>query len=140
MINKQDYSYFNQGDDYSYVNNPNFTPNPHITAYRNGALIYGTEPSVGTRVAADGADARWTVQVLGNPVEGLLVVAITGAEGEQVNLSLVDESGHVVSRRPVVPTTGRHQEVFDVSGQGAGLLLLRAESATHQQTLKILKR
>ena len=140
LINKQDYAYFFQGDDYSYVNNANFAANPHITAYRNGRLIYGAEPPAGVRRAADGADASWTVQILGNPVAGSVVVEITGAEGEHVDVSLVNELGHVVNRRSVVPTVASHQEMFDVSGQGAGLLLLRVESATHQQTLKVLKR
>lgn len=47
---KQDYSPFNQTDDYSYINKSNFTLNPRITAYLRGAdgipvVVWGQEPA-----------------------------------------------------------------------------------------------
>lgn len=49
----QDWSNLNEADDYSYQNNTgNYTANPHITLYRNGALIWGTEPTTATPVTA----------------------------------------------------------------------------------------
>jgi hypothetical protein len=43
---RMDYSTINQADDYSFNNKiATFGPWPHITLYRNGTLIQGTEPS-----------------------------------------------------------------------------------------------
>ncbi|HWK05041.1 MAG TPA: cellulose binding domain-containing protein [Puia sp.] len=39
-----DWSVMNQADDYSYQNDPVYTLNNQITLYRNGMLIWGTEP------------------------------------------------------------------------------------------------
>ncbi|MVM34187.1 hypothetical protein GO755_29415 [Spirosoma sp. HMF4905] len=44
-IGKQDWTNFNEADDYSYANNGSYTKNSRITAYRNGMLIWGTEPA-----------------------------------------------------------------------------------------------
>lgn len=42
----QDWSLLNENDDYSYQNNTSsYVANPHITMYRNGMLIWGTEPA-----------------------------------------------------------------------------------------------
>lgn len=43
-IGKQDWTPFNEADDYSYANNSTYTANARITAYRNGTLIWGSEP------------------------------------------------------------------------------------------------
>ncbi|MBD2703569.1 VCBS repeat-containing protein [Spirosoma sp. BT702] len=45
-IGKQDWTNFNESDDYSYANNANYVANSRITAYRNGTLVWGTEPNV----------------------------------------------------------------------------------------------
>lgn len=44
-IGKQDWTNVNEADDYSYASNSNYTKNSRITAYRNGTLIWGTEPA-----------------------------------------------------------------------------------------------
>ncbi|MFD1141152.1 cellulose binding domain-containing protein [Larkinella insperata] len=43
-IGKQDWTAFNEADDYSYANAGNYTKNPKITVYRNGVLVGGVEP------------------------------------------------------------------------------------------------
>lgn len=49
--NKQNYSPFNEADDYSYAPNPAYAPNNRITVYRNGVLIGGVEPAPVTATA-----------------------------------------------------------------------------------------
>ncbi|RZL04678.1 MAG: T9SS type A sorting domain-containing protein, partial [Hymenobacter sp.] len=44
-IYKQTYTRFNQSDDYSYSLSRDYTPNDHLTVYRNGVLIGGVEPA-----------------------------------------------------------------------------------------------
>jgi endoglucanase len=43
-FNKNDFSNYNEVDDYSYLATTTFTTTTKVTAYLNGALIYGTEP------------------------------------------------------------------------------------------------
>ncbi len=88
--------------------------------------------------AEPGVDA-WTLRSLGNPVTSEIVVELADATGQPVLLSLISPTGWVVERRMVTPATLAHREVFDVTDQGAGMLLLRAESASRNQTLKLLK-
>ncbi len=45
-IAKQDFTNFNQSDDYSFVASKPYAANPKITVYRNGQLVWGTEPAV----------------------------------------------------------------------------------------------
>jgi endo-1,4-beta-D-glucanase Y len=51
-IAKQDWTPFNQTDDYSYANNTAYTVTDRITVYRNGTLIAGTEPAPVSPVTA----------------------------------------------------------------------------------------
>jgi Leucine-rich repeat (LRR) protein len=44
-IAKQDYTPFNEADDYSYANTRSLTVNTRITAYLNGQLAWGVEPA-----------------------------------------------------------------------------------------------
>ncbi|GAB3694977.1 hypothetical protein GCM10027592_16520 [Spirosoma flavus] len=43
-IAKQDWTNFSESDDYSFANNNGYLANTRITAYRNGNLVWGTEP------------------------------------------------------------------------------------------------
>ncbi|UHG93670.1 hypothetical protein LQ777_11290 [Spirosoma oryzicola] len=63
QANKQDYSNFFQGDDYSYSTNGSYTLNPRITAYQNGTIFYGQEPT--------SVNSQTAVQVYSAPKEGI---------------------------------------------------------------------
>ncbi|WP_018619533.1 hypothetical protein [Spirosoma luteum] len=91
------------------------------------------------RLGAEPGVNAWTLRSLGNPVTSEIVVELADATGQPVILSLISPTGWVVERRMVTPATLAHREVFDVADQGAGMLLLRAESASRNQTLKLLK-
>jgi hypothetical protein len=43
-FNKNDYTNYNEADDYSYLSTTAYTTTTKVTAYLNGTLIYGTEP------------------------------------------------------------------------------------------------
>lgn len=45
-IAKSDWTNFNEQDDYSYTSGTAYTKNSKITLYRNGSLVWGTEPAV----------------------------------------------------------------------------------------------
>jgi hypothetical protein len=44
-LSNKDYGVFNETDDYSYQNGNAYAANSHITLYRNGSLVWGTEPT-----------------------------------------------------------------------------------------------
>jgi len=46
-FNKNDWSSYNEADDWSYAANAAFTDNPKFTLYQSGTLVWGTEPGVG---------------------------------------------------------------------------------------------
>ncbi|QNH63384.1 LamG-like jellyroll fold domain-containing protein [Hymenobacter sediminicola] len=48
----QDWADLNEADDYSYQNAPAYTSNEHVTLYRNGRLVWGTEPAAVAPVTA----------------------------------------------------------------------------------------
>ena len=91
-----------------------------------------------SRVGAE-ETAPWQVQLRGNPTGHEVVLLVTGAQGQPLQIDLLDATGRTVQGRAVVPTSTVHREVFDVQRQPAGLLLLRTTGQDRQQTLKVLK-
>nr|WP_294928035.1 cellulose binding domain-containing protein [uncultured Flavobacterium sp.] len=47
-LSNSDWSNFDETDDYSYQSNPGYVENEQITLYRNGLLVWGTEPGAVT--------------------------------------------------------------------------------------------
>ena len=43
-FHKNDFSNYNEANDYSYIASTSFMPTTKVTAYRLGVLVYGTEP------------------------------------------------------------------------------------------------
>ena len=122
-----------------------YTDNPviNLRAVQSGvstSFSYGwlAACNPGARQAAEPVSG-WLARLVGNPVSGELVVEISGAEGQALSVSLTDGLGHVVTHRAVQPTSGTHREVFDVSRQGGGLLLLQVTGQGGSQTLKVIK-
>ncbi|TDN39301.1 T9SS type A sorting domain-containing protein [Hymenobacter sp. UV11] len=82
-INKQNYSAFNETDDYSYNTNTTYAATDRITVYRNGTLVGGIEPAPMTAVVqlqAQSAnqtteDSRNTIDVVAQ-VDNLSTLAV----------------------------------------------------------------
>jgi len=92
-------------------------------------------------MARQGAEVivSWHVSVEGNPTKGDIVMLIEGAQGQTLTVEVLDLTGRSLQRRVVQPGSAKHRERFDVTGQSAGLLLLRTASDTHTQTVKVIK-
>ncbi|MDO7845870.1 LamG-like jellyroll fold domain-containing protein [Hymenobacter sp. M29] len=77
------------------------------------------------------------VQVLGNPVPGSQAeVAISGAQGQPVLLSLCNSLGAVVWRQQMAAGTSRTSIALP---QAAGLYVLRARTATQSASVKLMR-
>ncbi|MBC8154247.1 MAG: ExeM/NucH family extracellular endonuclease [Bacteroidetes bacterium] len=79
------------------------------------------------------------LRVLGNPVGNLIDVAVTGAEGGSLSLTLTDTQGRTVGQRSIEKAATTETVRFNVSSQSTGILLLRAATPTQLQTLRLLK-
>ena len=136
---KQDYSNFNQEDDYSYVLNRDYTLNGRITAYVNGNLVYGTEPVWGGRLATEPVSGQLSVRVLGNPVEGKTVeVEISGVEGQRVNLNLVDLKGIPLQVHRIEQAADVERVKLE-AGSLPNQVILQVSTDTQRQVIKLLK-
>ena len=83
--------------------------------------------------------AELQVVVLGNPVQDVVDVAITGVQGQPLYLSLTDLQSRLVGQYQTrqAQQTERHQ--FNVSTQAAGVFLLRVSTNSQTKTVRILK-
>ncbi len=92
------------------------------------------------RVATESLPPIDVVAVGGNPIaNGIIEVAIRGAEGEPVQVQVTNMNGEVINvqRRERAGADERFR--FDVSRQPSGTLLLRAVSDTRARTIRLLK-
>ena len=138
-INKSDWSNFNSANDYSYKPAGALTENATITAYLNGSLVYGQEPGPsGARLGREPSGLR--VVVFGNPVRGDAVnVAVSGAEGQALQIELVDAGGKLITGHQI-EQAGLLEDVRLSLGQLSGItFLLRVSTPTESQTLKLIK-
>ena len=81
----------------------------------------------------------FTATTYPNPVDDQFAVKIEGAEHEKVRLQLLDVSGRTILDKVVTAETGTYQETIPMAQKQTGMYLLRVSTATHTQTLKILK-
>ena len=83
--------------------------------------------------------AELSVSVLGNPVSDPVTVVIHGAEGQPLNLRLLDSRGRLVESRTVEQVGSAERQRFALPTSGPGLLLLQVSSGSRSQTVKIIK-
>lgn len=126
---KSDWSNFNESDDYSYAPNTSFTANSHIALYREGALVWGTEPVEGPGPCAPnetfpmlaGSAAQWTFYCpeqdtwVGHPGLGQIPLADhldTACDGSQPTKAkaafVLDPWGRVAGNMANPPFGSRH--------------------------------
>ncbi|WP_254448882.1 putative Ig domain-containing protein [Spirosoma rhododendri] len=79
------------------------------------------------------------VTVLGNPVTGESTeVLISGAEGQPVQVQIVDLLGHAVHQQSI-PQAATIERLSLPLGRSQGLLLLRVSTPAQQQQIKLLR-
>ncbi|WP_207505429.1 lamin tail domain-containing protein [Telluribacter humicola] len=103
-----------------------FTP----TACNAAARIGISEPETVTEL---------TLQVLGNPVTDVLTVDVRGAEGQALQLHLIDLNGRIIEARRIESAGEVEHHSFDVRRQATGMLLLQVSTIKEQKMVKILK-
>ncbi|GAB3221369.1 cellulose binding domain-containing protein [Spirosoma arcticum] len=143
-INKNDWSTFNEANDFSYKPAGVLSENTKITAYLNGSLIYGQEPPVlaGARIGNDEFASAMQATVLGNPLaEGSesVDVEVRGVEGQSLWVSLTDVQGRLVSRHQVVTAGVVERCRLPIAQQQTGIFLVQVRTQWEKQTIKVLK-
>lgn len=138
-ITKQDWSNFNQSNDYSYQNGSNpLAENNRVVVYVRGQRVYGTEPGAGARIASKNIDRSLKVLVLGNPVQGSEVgVEVQGAEGQPLRLQVVDSQGRVISQMAVGQARAVERTRLELS-PFPGVYFLQVSTPVEQQVVKVV--
>ncbi|RRA97958.1 putative Ig domain-containing protein [Larkinella rosea] len=96
-------------------------------------------PSSAARLSAGVDDGKLRVTVLGNPVNETVAIEIRGAEGQFVNVQLLDLNGRILTEQQVEEAGAVEQQQLAVGRQLTGLLLLRVTSGQQAVTVKVLK-
>ncbi|MBU1823292.1 MAG: endonuclease/exonuclease/phosphatase family protein, partial [Bacteroidetes bacterium] len=81
-----------------------------------------------------------SLTVLGNPVADQVRFEIRGAEGQPVQLRLMDLQGRIIEARSINAAAEVEQHTFDVQRQASGILLLQATTPNQQKLVKVLKK
>lgn len=92
------------------------------------------------RIGQDGPGTSLTIKLAPNPLQNnQLQAIITGAGGQSLTVQFMDMQGRPL-REQQWPVAAPAQPIsWDVSGQDAGVYLLRATTNGQQQTIKVLK-
>ncbi|MGA0558545.1 Kelch repeat-containing protein [Larkinella sp. VNQ87] len=90
------------------------------------------------RLSAENAGSL-QVMVLGNPVRDRVTVEVRGVEGQMLRITLSDAQGWVIGERLIEKAGAVERQQFEVLRQPAGLLFLKAGTASQSQTLKLVK-
>lgn len=88
--------------------------------------------------AAEFAEA-FSLQVLGNPAHEQVGVQIRGAQGQPVQLRLMDLQGRLLESRTIEQPGTVEEQHFLLTNVKPGLLLLQAGTAQQTQTVKVIK-
>ncbi|GAB3223805.1 hypothetical protein GCM10027423_59200 [Spirosoma arcticum] len=127
-----------------------YTDNPTITlkATQSGTAGEATFSYNWFAACTNGSGARvgvepvaeLSVRVLGNPVQnGQVRVEVRGAAGQSLRLLLTDLRGQAIGTHSVKQAGMLEQHVFEIGRQAGGVLLLRASTPAHSQTVKVLQ-
>ncbi|MEZ0485144.1 cellulose binding domain-containing protein [Fibrella aquatica] len=141
-ITKPNGGRFNQTNDHSYQERPeSLSENGRVVVYVGNERVWGTEPATGAARRAVEAEPmpELTVQLLGNPVQGDAQVEVTGALGQPLRYVLTDLNGRVITNRQIDQATATDRQTFSLSGQPAGVLLLRVSTPTQVKTVKVVR-
>ncbi|WP_461049542.1 T9SS type A sorting domain-containing protein [Spirosoma arcticum] len=116
-----------------------------LMARQNGVMVsyeWDLKAACGrsqARLGAGEREARLSVSVLGNPVEGNSAeIEIRGAVNQAVQVDLIDLQGRVLHRH-FINQAGSAERVRVPIGNGTGLFLLNVSTATQRQEVKLLK-
>jgi hypothetical protein len=111
-----------------------------LLATRTLQFTVGSPQSiVGSRQVATDLENGFSVEVAPNPVSNTLHLKVNEAQGQQVDVNLVDAAGRQLLQRTFVPGTDRHQEEFELNEITSGMYFLKVKAGQKQTTLKVIK-
>lgn len=125
-FNRSDWGSLNQANDWSFLAQSSYTSWDHVTLYRNGSKLWGTEPTGAIAASLGGAQSL----IAGpNPAKDELLVAYQGSNAH-LRLALYNLAGDLVITQDLgQPGTGEQNSQLRVSGLATGLYLLGLEES-----------
>ncbi|WP_186755980.1 LamG-like jellyroll fold domain-containing protein [Echinicola salinicaeni] len=145
-ITKSDRSGFEQENDYSFMDNSDWTLQENITVYYYGKLIYGNEPEVNPIGSADlrslpkainrvNGEGEVQVKVFPNPSSGLIKLYLPKQVSELVSVSIYDVNGvKKVDRLIDSPVS-----TWDISSYASGIYFMYVNISGIRTVQKIIK-
>ncbi|WP_047419474.1 DUF5722 domain-containing protein [Cellulophaga sp. Hel_I_12] len=133
-INKQDWSNFNESDDFSYRSTGNvYAENMKITAYINGQLVWGEEP-VG--LSASKIDTQSSlVSVFPNPVSDNCILSFDGLINSIGNMIVVD---YMQQTFPVTASIQDNNVLLQIGNLNPGVYILKGTINEQEITYRLL--
>ncbi|MFD2574536.1 reprolysin-like metallopeptidase [Spirosoma soli] len=126
-----------------------YTDNPVITlkavqSSSESSFVYSwlsaCSGSNSSRISTSEPESRLHVQLLGNPTRnGRLSVRVAGAQGQPLQLNLLDVQGQLIDSHSIEQAATQEQHTFEVSRQPTGVLLLRAMTPTQSKIIRVVK-
>ncbi|PSL19882.1 T9SS type A sorting domain-containing protein [Dyadobacter jiangsuensis] len=120
--------------------NPYYYPDTPGSPAEEAARTVSSNAMDENAVEEETPEVAFSATTYPNPVNDQFSVNIEGAGGEKVRLQLLDISGRTILDKVVTAGSGTYQETISMAQKQAGMYLLRVSTATHTQSLKILKR
>ncbi|GAA4825109.1 cellulose binding domain-containing protein [Algivirga pacifica] len=131
---KSNWANYDETNDYSYdASKTSLTPHSLITVYRNGTLVWGTEPSANSRMATVSTEV---LTVYPNPSRGKILLRGISA-GEEVTLELFDFTGKKVQEVKAISQIATLE--VDLTSHSKGMYLLGVQQAGKRTVFKIFK-
>ncbi len=122
-INKQDWSNFDESDDFSYLSTGNaYLENTKITAYINGKLVWGEEPQPAVKDRSKD-DAQDLGQIAPNPAKSKTTLFWDEPIKTFDSLFIIDYSGHETEVQILLQE--KHELHLDLSMLQTGIYILK---------------
>lgn len=132
-ITKNDWSNFNEANDYSYKIAAPLADNTHVTVYYKGQLVWGNEPPSGARLTAEKVGEEPRVDVYPNPTSSYITVR----QGESVEV--IDVTVYTAGGQQIHQQKTRFNTPISIESMLPGLYVFRVQAGQQVHTLKVLK-
>ena len=136
-INKNDWSKFNEEDDYSLLLSNEFEVNDRITVNYYGELIFGNGPD-GTLSSTSSSSSEMEISysIYPNPVQDLLTVERSLAAENVVSINIYNSSGEIKISSELLGTSCQ----LNVSSLAKGIYILKIVDDGDVVTRKLMKK
>ncbi|MBO2010978.1 reprolysin-like metallopeptidase [Hymenobacter negativus] len=144
-LHMNNWSAFNQANDYSYRPAAPLAEHPQMTIYRQGVLVYGTEPASAQAAArpsvADEVTLTTVLESFPNPFSNSVELDFSLSLAGKYSLAIYNAQGSLVETLATgTATAGElHHVKWQAANRASGLYLVRLTTAAGVHQMKLVK-